>query len=80
MGRNGKGGLCGVFVEDVGGGIVAEFKIDFLFSWVFEAIEVRGQDTIAKSVGAWLAIICAYRRGKFVDFHERPKEEVRSEK
>ncbi len=74
MGRNGKGGLCGVFVEDVGGGIVAEFKIDFLFSRVFERIEIRIQNAIPESVGAWLAVIRSQGRGQLVDFHEPLQE------
>ena len=61
MGRDGKTRLCGIFIEDVGGGIVAEFEIDFSFLGIFEAIEVGVQDTIAKSVGSWLAVIRSHR-------------------
>jgi len=38
--RKGKDCLFRVFVENIGSGVVAEFEIHFLLSWIFLTIEV----------------------------------------
>jgi len=40
MGGNRGADLDGIFVEDVGGGVVAEFEIDFFLARIFETIEI----------------------------------------
>jgi hypothetical protein len=60
MGRNRNADLGRSFIEDVGGGVVAKFEIDFFLSWIFQTIQIRIQDTATKSIGAWLAIVCSH--------------------
>lgn len=52
-----------VFVEDIRGGVVAEFKIDFFLAGILQAVQIGIQDSIAKPVRARKVVLSPHGGG-----------------
>src|SRR5690606_36248209 len=65
-----------VFVENVGGRVVAELEVDALFAVIDDAVQVCIEHAIAEAVGPRVGAARRRGRGELIDLHEALDERV----